>query len=82
MRSGFRARSDPCTAGAIATAGDDALDAAWFTADEIEAERRGRVTADVSRVVRRAELLRRAGCLPLPAVDVRWRQLGSDSGRE
>ncbi len=77
-----RARPDPHGAGAVATAGDDALDAAWFTADEIEAERRGRVTADVSRVVRRAELLRRAGCLPLPAADVRWRQAGPDYGRE
>ena len=58
-------------------AGDDALDAAWFSAEDIEAARRGHVTPGVPRVVRRAELLHRAGCLPLPAVNPRWLDRGS-----
>ena len=57
-------------------AGDDALDVAWFSADEIEAGLRGRVTGDCARVVRRAELLRRAGCLALPALDDSWLRPG------
>jgi hypothetical protein len=66
-------------AGAAVVAGDDALDAGWFSADEIEAGMRGRVTGDCARVIHRADLLRRAGCLSLPALNPSWLRMGGES---